>query len=212
MAGGTQGAHDEPHRDRMSSVNASSRIRLAAFVPTALTAARLVLAPAVALLVLQESYSAALVVFALAAGSDLIDGSIARWLGVSSEVGARLDPLADKALMLGAAIPLAARGWLPVWLVAAVVVRDLVIVSGATAYRLLVGRIRISPTRLSKINTALEFLVTTLALAVAAAILEPPAWLPWLWAVVLATVLISGAQYVWVWGARALAARTASER
>jgi cardiolipin synthase len=199
-------------RSRPSRAAGSSRNRFALVLPTALTAARLALAPAVAMLVLQDRYSAALVVFALAAGSDLVDGSVARWLGVTSEVGARLDPLADKALMLGAAIPLALRGWLPTWLVAAIVARDLVIVAGATAYRLLVGRIRIAPTRLSKINTALEFLVTTVALAVAAAILEPPPWLPWLWAVVLATVLISGAHYVRVWGGRALAGHTAGER
>lgn len=188
---------------------ASSRIRLVGVLPTALTAARLVLAPAVALLVLQGRHFAALVVFVLAAGSDLIDGTIARWLGVTSEVGARLDPLADKALMLGAAIPLAARGWLPVWLVAAIVVRDLVIVSGAAVYRLRFGSIAIAPTRLSKLNTALEFLVTALALAVAAGIVVPPAWLAVFWVVVLATVLMSGLQYVGIWGAKALRARRA---
>lgn len=193
-------------------MTACSRTRLAGFLPTALTASRLVLAPAVSLLVLQGRHFAALVVFVLAAGSDLVDGTIARWLGTTSEVGARLDPIADKALMLCAAIPLAARGWLPVWLVAAIVVRDLVIVSGAAAYRVLFGRISIAPTQLSKLNTALEFLVTTLALAVAAGMIEPPAWLASFWVVVLATVLISGAQYVWVWGAKAIGARRSSGR
>lgn len=188
-------------------MTACSRIHLAGFLPTALTASRLVLAPAVALLVLQERHFAALVVFALAAGSDLVDGAIARWLGATSEIGARLDPLADKALMLGAAVPLAARGWLPVWLVAAVVLRDLVIVAGAAVYRLRFGSIAIAPTRLSKLNTALEFLVTTLALAVAAGIIAPPAWLAALWVVVLATVLMSGLQYVRIWGAKARRAR-----
>lgn len=176
-----------------------------AHLPTALTAARLVLAPCVALLVLDGRHFVALVVFALAAGSDLVDGTLARVLGATSEIGARLDPIADKALMLGTAIPLAAQGWLPAWLVGAILVRDVVIVSGAVAYRFLVGRLAVAPTLVSKLNTALELVVTTLALAVAAGVLPDGGWLRPLYAVVLVTVVVSGAQYVWVWGARALA-------
>jgi cardiolipin synthase len=183
------------------------RARRSVFVvnlPTAITGARLVVAPAIARLVLDGKYMAALVVFALAAVSDLVDGALARRLHATSELGARLDPIADKALMLATAIPLAAANWLPVWLVGAILVRDVVIMSGAVAYRFFVGPLTVAPTLLSKLNTALELVVTTLALASAADVLPEPRWMTSAYLAVLATVLVSGGQYVWVFGGQAL--------
>ncbi len=83
----------------------------------------------------------ALAVFMAAAFSDFADGVIARHYRLVSEFGARLDPIADKFTMLTATVLLAWQGWLPLWLAAAIVLRDVVIAGGAIAYRLVVGHV-----------------------------------------------------------------------
>ena len=74
--------------------------------------------------------------------------------------------------MLTATVLLAWQGWLPLWLAAAIVLRDVVIASGAIAYRLVVGHVEMEPTWLSKINTALEFTALAGLLGHAAALID----------------------------------------
>lgn len=79
------------------------------------------------------------------------------------------------------------------------------------AYRLAVGRVEMAPTMLSKVNTFIEFTVLLLVMASAAEWFDIGAWLPAVFLLVFATILASGAQYVWVWGRKAvLASRRAS--
>jgi cardiolipin synthase len=172
-------------------------------IPNIITVFRVFLIPALAWLLVERNYAGALTVFAIAAVSDFFDGVIARRFGFMTEFGARLDPIADKLTMLVTTVMLAAQGWVPVWLAATIVLRDVTIVSGAVAYHMMVGRIAISPTWLSKLNTALEFVTLTLVLADAASAADFRTWLPALFALVLVTVLASGAQYVWVWSRKA---------
>jgi cardiolipin synthase len=179
-------------------------------VPNAITVGRVLLIPVIAWLLAQERYPAAFVVFLAAAFSDLADGAIARHYRIVSEFGARLDPIADKLTMLVATLLLAWQGWLPLWLAGAIVLRDLVIAGGAIAYRLLVGHIEMEPTPLSKLNTALEFVALAGVLAHAAALIDGSSWLAPLFAIVCATVVASGAQYVWVWSRKAAAAHRAA--
>jgi cardiolipin synthase len=178
-------------------------------VPNLITIVRLGLVPVIAWLLVERRYVLALGVFLIAAFSDLADGAIARHYRIVSELGARLDPIADKLTMLAATVLLALQGWIPVWLAIVIVLRDVVIAGGAIAYRFAVGHVEMAPTPLSKINTALEFAVLAGALAHAAELLDAAAWLPPLFAIVFATVVLSGAQYVWVWGAKAAAQRGA---
>jgi cardiolipin synthase len=178
-------------------------------VPNLITLGRLLLVPMLAWLLLGERYVLALAVFLGAALSDFADGAIARRYRIVSELGARLDPVADKLTMLAATVLLALQGWLPAWLAVAIVLRDIVITAGAVAYRLSVGHVEMAPTPLSKINTALEFVVLAAALAHAAELVDASDWLGPLFAMVFATVILSGAQYVWVWGAKAAAQRGA---
>jgi len=70
-----------------------------------------------------------------------------------------------------------------------------------------VGHLEMQPTWFSKINTALEFAVLAGVLAQAADLVDARAWLPWLFVVVFVTVVLSGAQYVWAWSRKAIAAR-----
>ena len=175
-------------------------------VPNLITLLRLALVPVLAWLLLEERYAAALLVFTAAAVSDALDGLIARRYGIASTFGATLDPVADKLAMLVATVLLAWHGLLPLWLAVAIVVRDVVIVGGVIAYRVLIGRIEMAPTRLSKWNTTLEFAALLLAMAIAAGWIPEGVWLGALFVVVGVTVVLSGAQYVWIGGHKAAAA------
>lgn len=176
-------------------------------VPNAITVARILLVPWIAWFAHQRDYETALWLFVAAAASDLADGLIARRFGLRTRFGAIADPLADKMAMLTVTLLLAWQAWLPWWLAAAIVARDVVIVGGAVAYHWVVGPLEIAPTRLSKCNTMLEFALLAALLATGAGYFDGEPWLPVLMWIVLATVLASGAQYVWLWGGRAAAAR-----
>ena len=99
--------------------------------PNLLTLARFGLAVVLFALIAVEGWVGGLVVFALAALTDLLDGYLARRLNLASALGRNLDPLADKVLVCGAFIFLLPRGseggWLLPWMVTVVVVRELLI-------------------------------------------------------------------------------------
>jgi cardiolipin synthase len=164
------------------------------------------LVPVLVLLLLQRRYEAACAVFVISALSDLADGMLARRWNVRTRLGAIADPAADKLTMLATTLALANEHLLPVWLAVAIVARDLVIVVGAIAYRYLIGRVEMTPSWLSKGNTVLEFVTLSAVLADAAGVIEIPMQQQ-LFAVLLVTIIASGAHYVWVWGRRALTAR-----
>jgi cardiolipin synthase len=109
--------------------------------------------------------------------------------------------------MLAVTLVLAAQALIPLWLAAAIVARDVVIVVGAMAFHVFVGRLEVAPSWISKLNTVLEFSVLSAVLADAARLVEVTAGLPPLFVLVLATLVASGAHYVWVWGRRAWLAK-----
>lgn len=174
-------------------------------VPNIITLVRLALVPVMAYYLAAGSYAIALPIFLFAALSDLADGYIARRFKLVSTLGAMLDPIADKLNMLVATVLLAWQGLMPTWLAIAIVARDIVIVLGALAYRMVVGQVDIAPTWLSKGNTFIEFTVLLLVIAAAAGWIDTGVWMPAAFAIAFMTVVASGAQYVWVWGRKALA-------
>lgn len=176
-------------------------------IPTVITIVRLLLAPVVAYLIVACHYAGASVVFVAAALSDFVDGAIARRFSLVSELGARLDAIADKVLVLGAVAVLAWQSLLPLWVAGAIVARDVVVLSGAIAYRVAVGHVEMAPSWLSKLNTAFEFAVVTAVMVNAARIFDLARWLPVLFAAVFLTIVLSGTHYVWVWARKAAAAR-----
>ena len=178
-------------------------------LPNLITLLRLGLVPVVAVTIANGAFAAALAAFLLAAVSDFADGWIARRFGLTSRLGALLDPVADKLSMFVATVALAWHGLVPPWLAIAIVARDVVIVAGAAAYRLVRGELDIAPTRLSKLNTVVEFAVLLVALLSGAGWIARGEWLPPLFVLTLATVVASGAQYVWLWSRKAAAARRA---
>jgi cardiolipin synthase len=173
-------------------------------IPNALTLLRFLLIPVLVVLLAQRAYYLAFAVFFVSALSDVADGVIARRWNARTRFGAIADPLADKLTMLAVTLSLAVQGLLPLWLVAAIVVRDLVIVGGALAYHYTVGRYDMVPTLLSKLNTGIEVLALAMVLGSAADIFDASAARPVLFALLMATIVASGVQYVWVWGRRAI--------
>ena len=162
----------------------------------AISFARLCAVPAAVWLVLHHQMGAACALFAAAGVSDAVDGWIARRRG-GSPLGALLDPLADKALLVSMFITLAAIGVLPDWLAILVVFRDAVIVCGVLMLWLTHAPVRIRPIRLSKLNTALQLALVGLALLLEGFGLQVPYLLPSMVWLVAATTLASGAAYVW---------------
>jgi cardiolipin synthase len=179
-------------------------------IPNLLTLLRLALIPVTAYFLATEAYKIALPIFLIAALTDFADGYIARRFKLVSKLGATLDPIADKLNMLVATVLLAWQELLPIWLAIAIVARDILIVTGALAYRAAIGPIKIAPTLLSKFNTLVEFAVLLLVMAVGAGWIGTGAWMQAVFLLVLATVVASGVQYAWIWSRKAIAARRTS--
>jgi cardiolipin synthase len=124
-------------------------------LPNAISFARLCAVPLAIYLVLEAEWTAAFAVFAAAGISDAIDGWLARRMG-GTALGAALDPLADKMLMVGMYLTLAAMRQLPLWLAILVVFRDVMIVGGLLLLWLYDHPVAISPLAISKVNTGLQ--------------------------------------------------------
>jgi cardiolipin synthase len=166
-------------------------------LPNAITFARLCAVPAAIWLVLQHRLDLAFWVFVAAGISDGVDGWLARVRNARSKLGAILDPVADKALLVSIYVALAAVGVLPDWLAILVVFRDLLIVGGVIMLSLLGQPPAIQPILLSKANTLLQIVLAAAALAIGGfgwqtgALLEVLVW------ATAATTFASGAVYVW---------------
>ena len=176
-------------------------------LPNLITVVRALLIPVIAYMLATRSFGWALVLFITCAVGDLIDGFLARRWNQRTRFGAIADPVADKLTMLTVTLMLAAEGLLPGWLAAAVIARDVIIVFGAVAFHFLIHEFEMAPTRLSKLNTALEFTVLTGVLVDAAGIIEISAGLEPAYSALALTILASGLHYVWSWGTRAARAQ-----
>jgi cardiolipin synthase len=152
---------------------------------------------------LQGSFGWALALFCIAGFSDGVDGYLAKRFDWHTRLGALLDPVADKLLIAGTFITLAYTQDIPLWLAAVVILRDVVIVVGATAYNFLVRPVEGEPTRVSKLNTALQLLFLLFVLSRAGFGWPEEISITVLGASVLITVVISGVDYVWSWSRRA---------
>lgn len=155
----------------------------------------------------QADYGFALLLFVVAGLSDGVDGFLAKRFGWTSRLGAILDPMADKLLMVAAYLALGILHVLPWWLVGLVLLRDAVIVAGALAYHLLFGVYEMQPLLASKVNTASQILLVVLALFALWQGGIPTLWLEGLGYLVAVTTVLSGVVYVWVWSGRAMVQR-----
>ncbi|MGM0571435.1 CDP-alcohol phosphatidyltransferase family protein [Marinobacter sp.] len=153
-------------------------------------------------------YREALVLFVVAAATDGLDGFLARFFGWKSRLGAILDPLADKLLLVTTYLMLSVTGVFPLWLFLLVLGRDLVIVTGGLLFHRFIGRFEVEPSAFGKLNTLVQILAAVAVMANQAGF-ELPALTNTLalWTVTV-MALLSGGHYVTVWGIRALRGRT----
>lgn len=168
-------------------------------LPNLITILRLAAVPVLILFLRDEQYAAALVLFIAAGLSDALDGYIAKRWNFITRLGAILDPLADKLMLVSTYVMLAWLDELPFWLVLAVVSRDALIVGGYLVYTTLLGPVQMRPSVYSKLNTLAQIALVVAVLAHAAGLIAVP-WLVmgFVW-LVLATTVGSGLHYVWVW-------------
>ncbi|HEX6827368.1 MAG TPA: CDP-alcohol phosphatidyltransferase family protein [Burkholderiales bacterium] len=176
-------------------------------IANSITVLRLLLVPVLVYLLLAGEHRAALWVFFAAGVSDALDGFIARQFNQFSHFGAVLDPIADKTLIVATVLTLSWLGLLPPWLVVVIVARDLVILAGATSYRILVGPFEMEPTFPGKLCTFSQLVLLVVVLVHGARYLDLAGVLPVTYAVVAAISILSGLHYVWVWSRKALRAR-----
>ena len=172
-------------------------------LPNIISVRRLRAVMPVVYLLLEREFGWALLLFAAAGVSDGIDGFLAKHYGWQSQLGGILDPLADKTLLVACFLVLGAMSLIPVWLVLAVVFRDLLIVGGALLYNYRVEEVEAAPILVSKLNTVLQILLLVLVITDAGPMRVPDGVLEILIWACLVTVLISGTQYVWVWSRKA---------
>jgi len=118
-----------------------------------LTLARIVITPVIAYFILEKYIFLALYLMIAAGVTDMLDGLIARYYNMRTTVGAYLDPLADKLLLIGVMVPLFIIDHVPLYLFLAVIFRDVVIIVGAITYELITHHLKMEPSYISKITT-----------------------------------------------------------
>lgn len=177
------------------------------WLPNAISLLRIVLVIPILSLILSGGFAWALALFFVAGFSDGIDGYLAKRFDWHTRLGGLLDPVADKLLVAGTFITLAYSQQIPVWLAAVVISRDLIIIGGAIAYNFIVRPVQGEPTKISKLNTALQLLFLLFVLSRAAFEWPDEITITVLGAAILITVVISGVDYVLSWSSRARTGR-----
>ena len=175
------------------------------WLPNAISLLRIALVPPILFSILDGQFGWALVLFVVAGFSDGLDGYLAVRFGWSTRLGGLLDPTADKLLITGLFVTLAFTQHIPVWLAAIVILRDVVIVAGAMAYNFFIRPVPGEPTRISKLNTALQMLFVLFVISRAGFGWPDKISITVLGASILVTVVISGVDYVLSWSRRARA-------
>lgn len=160
---------------------------------------RLLLAPLVIWLIITSKTQFAFWIFVIAGVSDAVDGYLAKRFDWQTELGAYLDPLADKMLLVSIFLALGFYGEIPAWLVIGVVSRDVLIISAMMLSWMLNRPMRVHPIWVSKANTASQIILAGITLADAGFTLGL-AELRW-WLAVLTGVLtaLSAAGYLKAW-------------
>ena len=167
-------------------------------LPNFITLLRIGAIPLFLILLTDQKYTEALIVFVLAGVTDSIDGAVARLTNSHTVLGAYIDPLADKLLLISSFLILAFLGFIPRWLAILVVSRDVIILVGFAVLYFITGHsIAVRPTLMGKASTFLQLLIVTLTLIG----LHNPDWrFPVLWHVSLilagGAVTVSGIQYL----------------
>ena len=168
-------------------------------IPNIITLGRIILVPFIVWAIVSSQMEIAFAIFVIAGVSDAVDGFLAKRFGMTSELGAYLDPLADKALIVSIYLTLGIKDLIPGWLVILVVSRDIMIV-GAVMLSWLVGTpIKVKPLLVSKLNTVAQIVFACVVLGTIGFGYSWPNLTSILMAIVAVLTLLSVAAYVAEW-------------
>jgi cardiolipin synthase len=166
-------------------------------IPNILTIIRMLLTPLFVILLLRDMFPMALLVFAAAGISDGLDGFIARYFNQRTALGAYLDPMADKLLLVSSFVALAVLNVIPAWVAVVVITRDVIIVLGIATLTLTEKKYEVRPSSVSKCTTTAQIITVMLFLfdptRVKLAVLHGPL----LWITAILTIL-SGLHYIYI--------------
>jgi cardiolipin synthase (CMP-forming) len=168
-------------------------------IPNLITIGRILLVPVTIWFLIAGNFGAAFAVFLVAGLSDGIDGWLARATATQTELGAYLDPIADKALLVSTYTTLGIVKILPAWLVIAVITRDVLIVGGVILARLMDKPIEVKPLMISKANTVLQIVFVVVVLGMLSLEWHAAGLIALASYAVLALTVLSGLGYMLAW-------------
>ena len=166
-------------------------------VPNVLTLARILLTPLFIICMIKGAYQTALAIFILAGVTDGLDGLLARMLNQRTSLGAYLDPVADKVLLISAFVTLAIQRMIPPWLTVVVISRDLLIFIGIAILELSKVNYRIAPSMVSKCTTVAQLTTIFLLLVSIQTSVVEHALAP-VYGLTAVLSIVSGLHYVYI--------------
>jgi cardiolipin synthase len=168
-------------------------------LPNLITLARILLVPVMVWAIASDQMTVAFALFLIAGISDGVDGFLAKRFGMATAVGAYLDPLADKVLIVSIYVSLGVIEAIPRWLVILVVSRDLLIVGGIMLSWVLGDPITIKPATVSRLNTVAQIVLGGVVIAARAFQWEIAGAINGLMGLVAVLTLLSIAVYLQEW-------------
>ena len=168
-------------------------------LPNCISLLRIFAVPLTVYLLLSQQMTAAFWLIIVAGVSDGLDGYLAKRLNAVTLIGTYLDPLADKTMLIAVCLCLAHLGYLPCWIIALAILRDLLILGGVLLSNVLELELSVDPILISKLNTVLQIIMVAFALgreAMGWDLLQVMSALGYLVAV---TTIVSGTLYLARW-------------
>jgi len=168
-------------------------------IPNIISIGRLLAVPVTIWLILDGAILAAFWLFVAAGISDALDGFLAKRFDMETELGAYLDPLADKALLVSVYITMGIEGQIADWLVIMVVFRDALIIGGAIVFQTITQSLSMEPLFISKVNTLAQIVLAATVLGSYGFSVDLGFFLNMMVAIVALTTCLSGFFYVVKW-------------
>jgi cardiolipin synthase (CMP-forming) len=168
-------------------------------IPNIITLGRILLVPFIVWAIASNQMEIAFAIFIIAGVSDAVDGFLAKNFNMTSELGALLDPVADKALLVSIYVALGIWGAVPRWIVILVVSRDFMIVAAVIVSWLFDKPVEMKPLMVSKLNTAAQVALAAVVLASLAFGFKPMPYEAVLMGLVTVFTLVSVSLYLVEW-------------
>jgi len=165
-------------------------------LPNVITLIRIIIIPIFVTALIYKRYHYALILFIICAVSDMLDGLLARITNQKTQLGALLDPIADKLLLITSFILFSLYGWIPKWLTVTVISRDMIVTLGWILLYLIHNMTHVKPTFTGKTAIASQLLLIAYTLLSITVMGIPPSknWMAW---TVATLTIISGLHYIY---------------